>query len=281
MLQRSIRQSHPSTDLNPTSPAQLTPVEPGESALTSSAQSADANPPGPGRRMSAPEMLVEGGRAFCDFLVKADKEETAYHLLAREAAARHLGQALCAEEEALTASGLTARHLAFALVSIQAQAEAASRFKDTPEEKRQARRDTWGPYCRHFGLRPIETATEFIGALNRWDGPEHKRRIKAAMRRTRELAAHHGFETDQEVPRTERGARKGTGCTLSLSLSIGGRPTTRKITRETLQVGIQGGPSPEALKTILQTALRETFGEQFFRDMLNHPAQEEAAVNGE
>jgi hypothetical protein len=280
MPQRSIRQSHPSTDLNPTPPAQPTLVEPGESALTSSAQSADTNPLGPGHRMSARDMLFEGGRPYCEFLVNADKDETEYRRLATEAAERHLGHARCAEEDALTVSGLTARHLAFAIVSVQAQAEDASRFKETPEEKRQARRDVWGPFCQHFGLRPVETATKFISVMNRWSGPEGKPRIKAAMRRTRELADRHGFEKGQEVPRTERGVRKGTGLTVSLSLSLEGRQTTRKITRETLQTGIQDGPSPEALKTILQTALRETLGEQFFRDMLNHPAQEEAAVNG-
>jgi hypothetical protein len=275
MAQRSIRQSHPPTDLQPSPLAQRTLVELGESGLTSSAQPADANPQGPGHRMSARDMLLEGGRAFCDFLVKADKEETEYRLLAAEATTRHHVQAQCAEEEDLTA-GLTARHLAFALVSIQAQAEDASRFRDTPKEKQQARRNVWDPFCQFFGLRPIETASEFIGALNRWDGPEDKRRIKAALRRTRELAERHGFETEQAVPRTERGAQKGTGCSVSLSLSIEGRPTTRKITHEILQVGIQGGPSPEELKDILL----ETLGEEFFRDMLDHSARKGAAVNG-
>jgi hypothetical protein len=279
MPQRSIRQSQ-STDLNPGSPAQPILVEPGESVLTSSAQAADEHLPGPGQRMSPREMLIEGGGAFCDFLVKADTEETEYRRLAMEAADRHLVQARCAEDEALTASGLTARHLAFAIVSIQAQAEYASRFKETPEEKRQARRDVWGPYCQHFGLRPVETESAFIRALTGWHGPEDKPRIKAAMRRTRELAERHALDTDRDVPRTARGARKGPGCTVSLSLSIDGRQTTRKITHATLQVGIQGGPSPEKLKDILKASLLETLGEEFFRDILDHSAREEAAVNG-
>jgi hypothetical protein len=280
MHQRSLRQSHPSTDLNPTSPAQLTPVEPGESALTSSAQSADANPPGPSRRMSAPEMLVEGGRAFCDFLAKTEAEETAYRRKAKEAADRNNEHVLRLEEQELTA-GLTPRHLAFAAASIQAHAEEATRWKEAATEKRQARQGIWAPICQHFEINPIATTlSEFISALNRWDLRADKPRIKAAMRKIRQLAERHALDTDQDVPRTARGARKGPGCTVSLSLSIDGRQTTRKITHATLQVGIQGGPSPERLKDILKASLLETLGEEFFRDILDHSAREEAAVNG-
>jgi len=244
MLQRSIRQSHPSTDLNSSPPAQRTLVEPGAPVLTSSAQPADADPVGPGHRMSAREMLVEGGHAFGEFLAKAEAEETAYRRRAKEAADRNDEQALRAEEQEL-AAGLTPRQLAFAAASIQAEAEGAARWEESAAEKRRARQAVWTPICQHFGINPsAATLSDFIGALNRWDHRADKPRIKAALRKIRQLAERHALATEQEVPRTERGPKRGGKCVLSLSLPSDGTRQTHRITRETLRTEFLEGRPP-------------------------------------
>ena len=276
MPQRSIRQSHPSTDLNPSPPAQPTLVEPGEPVLSSSVQAGDANPLGPGQQMSAREMLVEGGHAFGEFLAKAESEETAYRRRAKEAADRNDEQALRAEEQEL-AAGLTPRHLAFAAASIQAEAEGAARWKESAAAKRQARQDIWTPICQHFGINPIAaTLSDFIGALNRWDHRADKSRIKAAMRRIRQLAERHALATEQEVPRTERGPKRGGKCVLSLSLPSEGPRQTHRITRETLRDGIPGGPSADQVKNIIL----DIFGADGLKEVLDHSAREGVGVDG-
>jgi hypothetical protein len=275
MHQRSLRQSRPSTDFNPPRPAQPALVEPGEPVLTSSAQSADANRPEPRHRMSALDMLVEGGHAFGEFLAKTEAEETAYRQRTKEAADRNNEQALRAEEQEL-AAGLTPRHLAFAAASIQAQAEGAARWKESAAEKRQARQDVWAPLCHHFGINPIAaTLSDFIGALNHWDRRADPARIKGAMRRIRQLAERHALATEQEVPRTERGPKRVGKCVLSLFLPNEGTRQGHRITRETLRDGIPGGPSADQVKDIIL----DIFGEDGLKEVLDHSAREGVGVN--